>query len=103
MANADNRKRASASPQTATPYASADERRGKGRALRDAVPRMSHAGWKPSKGRRGTRRRGLPDANWLSAPNDNIYLVMRLYWPKDTPPSILPAPGIPLAWVVASK
>jgi hypothetical protein len=30
-------------------------------------------------------------ANWLPAPNDSIYLVMRLYWPKDTPPSILPA------------
>jgi hypothetical protein len=45
------------------------------------------------------------EANWLPAPNDTIYLVMRLYWPKDTPPSILPAgdgtwkpPG-----VVASK
>ena len=32
------------------------------------------------------------EANWLPAPNDNIYLVMRLYWPKPTPPSILP-PG----------
>jgi hypothetical protein len=31
------------------------------------------------------------EANWLPAPNDTIYLVMRLYWPKDTPPSILPA------------
>ena len=31
-------------------------------------------------------------ANWLPAPNGPIYLVMRLYWPKDTPPSILP-PG----------
>jgi hypothetical protein len=30
-------------------------------------------------------------ANWLPAPNDTIYLVMRLYWPKTTPPSILPA------------
>jgi len=45
------------------------------------------------------------EANWLPAPNDTIYLVMRLYWPKETPPSILPAgagswkpPGI-----VASK
>jgi len=45
------------------------------------------------------------EANWLPAPNGPIYLVMRLYWPKDTPPSILPAgtgtwkpPGI-----VASK
>jgi hypothetical protein len=31
-------------------------------------------------------------ANWLPAPNGPIYLVMRLYWPKTTPPSILP-PG----------
>ena len=31
------------------------------------------------------------EANWLPAPNDPIYLVMRLYWPKETPPSILPA------------
>jgi hypothetical protein len=30
-------------------------------------------------------------ANWLPAPNDTIYLVMRLYWPKTQPPSILPA------------
>jgi len=32
------------------------------------------------------------EANWLPAPNDKIYLVMRLYWPKAAPPSILP-PG----------
>jgi hypothetical protein len=32
------------------------------------------------------------EANWLPAPNGEIYLVMRLYWPKPTPPSILP-PG----------
>jgi hypothetical protein len=32
------------------------------------------------------------EANWLPAPNDKIYLVMRLYWPRPTPPSILP-PG----------
>ena len=31
-------------------------------------------------------------SNWLPAPDDTIYLVMRLYWPKETPPSILP-PG----------
>jgi hypothetical protein len=31
-------------------------------------------------------------SNWLPAPNGPIYLVMRLYWPKETPPSILP-PG----------
>ncbi len=32
------------------------------------------------------------EANWLPAPNDTFYLVMRLYWPKVTSPSILP-PG----------
>jgi hypothetical protein len=32
------------------------------------------------------------ESNWLPAPNDLIYLVMRLYWPKETQPSILP-PG----------
>lgn len=30
------------------------------------------------------------ESNWLPAPNGPIYLVMRLYWPKTTPPSILP-------------
>ena len=32
------------------------------------------------------------EANWLPAPDGPIYLVMRLYWPKEMPPSILP-PG----------
>jgi hypothetical protein len=32
------------------------------------------------------------ESNWLPAPNGPIYLVMRLYWPKTEPPSILP-PG----------
>jgi hypothetical protein len=32
------------------------------------------------------------ESNWLPAPNDLIYLVMRLYWPKTKAPSILP-PG----------
>src|ERR1700722_1099458 len=32
------------------------------------------------------------ESNWLPAPNGLIYLVIRLYWPKTTPPSILP-PG----------
>lgn len=32
------------------------------------------------------------EPNWLPAPNGPIYLVMRLYWPKTEPPSILP-PG----------
>jgi hypothetical protein len=35
---------------------------------------------------------GDKQANWLPAPNGRIYLAMRLYWPKTTPPSILP-PG----------
>jgi hypothetical protein len=32
------------------------------------------------------------ESNWLPAPDDTVYLVMRLYWPKTAPPSILP-PG----------
>jgi hypothetical protein len=32
------------------------------------------------------------ESNWLPAPDGPIYLVMRLYWPKTEPPSILP-PG----------
>ncbi len=32
------------------------------------------------------------ESNWLPAPNDTIYLAMRLYWPKTEAPSILP-PG----------
>lgn len=32
------------------------------------------------------------EANWLPAPNGPIYMVMRVYWPKTEPPSILP-PG----------
>jgi hypothetical protein len=31
------------------------------------------------------------ESNWLPTPNDTIYLVMRLYWPKTEAPSILPA------------
>jgi hypothetical protein len=30
------------------------------------------------------------ESNWLPAPNDLIYLVMRLYWPRTEPPSVLP-------------
>jgi hypothetical protein len=45
------------------------------------------------------------ESNWLPAPNGDIYLVMRLYWPKTEAPSILP-PGDgtwkPPAIVVAS-
>jgi len=31
------------------------------------------------------------ESNWLPAPSDTIYMVMRLYWPKTEAPSILPA------------
>jgi hypothetical protein len=30
------------------------------------------------------------ESNWLPAPDRPIYMVMRLYWPKTEPPSILP-------------
>ena len=30
------------------------------------------------------------ESNWLPAPEGAIYMVMRLYWPKTSPPSILP-------------
>src|SRR5262249_25526244 len=29
------------------------------------------------------------EANWLPAPKGDMNLMLRLYWPKDTPPSIL--------------
>lgn len=32
------------------------------------------------------------ESNWLPAPDGPIYLPLRLYWPKETPPSVLP-PG----------
>jgi len=32
------------------------------------------------------------ESNWLPAPDGPVYMVMRLYWPKTEPPSILP-PG----------
>ena len=31
------------------------------------------------------------ESNWLPAPNDLVYLVMRLYWPRTEQPSVLPA------------
>jgi hypothetical protein len=40
---------------------------------------------------------GIPEANWLPAPADDFILCMRLYWPRRTPPSILP-PNNP-SWV----
>jgi hypothetical protein len=30
------------------------------------------------------------ESSWLPAPDGPIYMMMRRYWPKDTPPSILP-------------
>ena len=51
-AKAGTRKRAGDSPQTETRYVSADERRGKGKALRAKVPRALQAGWKAPKERR---------------------------------------------------
>jgi hypothetical protein len=32
------------------------------------------------------------EANWLPAPKGDFILMIRMYWPKETPPSILP-PG----------
>ena len=29
------------------------------------------------------------EQNWLPAPKDKFILMMRLYWPKETPPSLL--------------
>ena len=29
------------------------------------------------------------EANWLPAPKDEFVLMLRLYWPKETPPSML--------------
>ncbi len=29
------------------------------------------------------------EGNWLPAPKEGFILMMRLYWPKDTPPSLL--------------
>jgi uncharacterized protein (DUF2252 family) len=44
-------KRARGAPKTERTYASLDERRASGRALRDIVQRASHGGWKPAKRR----------------------------------------------------
>jgi hypothetical protein len=33
---------------------------------------------------------GAAQANWLPAPQDDFILCMRMYWPRVTPPSILP-------------
>ncbi|MFO1397874.1 MAG: DUF2252 domain-containing protein [Burkholderiales bacterium] len=52
MIKNDQRKRPSDALQTEAPYLSAGERRAKGKALRDKVPRASQAGWKPQRVRR---------------------------------------------------
>jgi uncharacterized protein (DUF2252 family) len=52
MTKATERKGAVRSPPKKATAMSPDERVAKGQALRDAVPRTSHAGWKPRKGRR---------------------------------------------------
>ena len=52
MARVEKKQQALGAARSETPYSSADERRAKGKSLRDTVPRMSHAGWKPAKGRR---------------------------------------------------
>lgn len=44
--------RANTAPRAESSYLSAEERRAKGRALRDTVPRVSHGGWKAPKNRR---------------------------------------------------
>lgn len=51
MAKRPERKQVAAR-QDSVGYVPSDERRAKGKALRERVPRASHAGWKPRKGRR---------------------------------------------------
>jgi hypothetical protein len=36
-----------------------------------------------------TKPADVPQANWLPAPDKPFILIMRMYWPKETPPSIL--------------
>ncbi|CAB3764462.1 hypothetical protein LMG29739_04362 [Paraburkholderia solisilvae] len=45
-------RRIRAAHQAKTAWLTVDERAAQGRALRDAVPRVSHAGWRPASGRR---------------------------------------------------
>src|SRR5262249_9019072 len=35
--------------------------------------------------------------NWLPAPADKFTMIMRLYWPKETPPSVLDGTWVPPA------
>ena len=34
-------------------------------------------------------RRAGQESNWLPAPKDEFMLMMRLYWPKEKPPSLI--------------
>ena len=52
MPKPDKSKEARQAPRNESAYLSADERRAKGKALRDAAPRASNEGWKPPKARR---------------------------------------------------
>src|SRR5574340_1228693 len=54
MAKSDSskKKHAARAPRVDKAYVSLDERQAKGKALRDSVPRVSHAGWKPPERRR---------------------------------------------------
>ena len=52
MPSPGKRKTATGARSADTPYLRADERRAKGKALRESVPRTSHAGWKSPAGRR---------------------------------------------------
>ena len=52
MARTSSRKPSLDAPRVETPYLSVEERGDKGRALRYAVPRASHSGWKAPKRRR---------------------------------------------------
>jgi len=52
MAKREASQRAASAPRRESTYLSAGERRAKGKALRDAASRASHAGWKPPKDRR---------------------------------------------------
>jgi hypothetical protein len=36
-----------------------------------------------------------PEANWLPAPAEQFILMMRMYWPSETPPSILDGTWLP--------
>ena len=51
MAKSDAGKRAANEPRAESTYVNVEERRARGKALRDAVPRVTHAGWKTPKGR----------------------------------------------------